>query len=364
VTQEFIMQMRPWFGAEEKRALMEYMDEDGFLTEFKKTEAFERSVADYTGAKHCVVVNNGTISLTLAAMAAGVEAGDEVIVPNYTMIATPNSLRMFGAVSVFVDVEPQTLCLDIALVEQAITAKTKAIVLVAANGRAPAAGIEAFQALCEQRGIVLIEDAAQGLGSYYPDGAHTGTKGLVGSFSFSAPKIISTGQGGALITNDDGVAERLRRLKDFGRASGGNDIHDSLGFNFKFTELQAVVGLCQMDKLAARVTRKKVIWQQYADQLVGCAQVKLFDHDLSITTPWFIDALVEQREALGAHLKGEMIGTRVMYPPITQQKVYGIAGSYPVAENIGENGLWLPSSNQLTDADITRICDAIKAFYA
>ncbi|MDC9720997.1 MAG: DegT/DnrJ/EryC1/StrS family aminotransferase [Gammaproteobacteria bacterium] len=364
MTQEFIMQMRPWFGAEEKQALMEYMDEDGFLTEFKKTEAFEQSIADYTGAKHCVVVNNGTISLTLAAMAAGVEAGDEVIVPNYTMIATPNSLRMFGAVPVFVDVEPTTLCLDFALVEQAITAKTKAIVLVAANGRAPAVGIEAFQTLCEQRGIALIEDAAQGLGSYYPDGAHTGTKGLVGSFSFSAPKIISTGQGGALITNCDKTAEKLRRLKDFGRASGGNDIHDSLGFNFKFTELQAVVGLCQMDKLAPRVARKKVIWQQYADQLAGCAQVKLFDHDLSITTPWFIDVLVEQREALGAYLKSEMIGTRVMYPPITQQKVYGIEGSFPVAEDIGKNGLWLPSSNQLTDADISRICDAIKAFYA
>jgi perosamine synthetase len=364
VAKEFIMQMRPWFGAEEKQALAAYMDEDGFLTEFKKTQAFEQSIADYTGAKHCVVVNNGTISLTLAAMAAGVEAGDEVIVPNYTMIATPNSLRMFGAVPVFVDVEPDTLCLDIALVEKAITSKTKAIMLVVANGRAPKAGIEAFQKLCDERSLLLIEDAAQGLGSYYPDGTHTGTKGLVGSFSFSAPKIISTGQGGALVTNDDGVAERLRRLKDFGRAGGGNDIHDSLGFNFKFTELQAVVGLCQMDKLAARVTRKKHIWQQYADQLANCPQIKLFSHDLNITTPWFIDALVEQREALAAFLKSEMIGTRVMYPPIHHQKVYDLAGNHPVSENIGVNGLWLPSSNQLTDADITRICDAVKLFYA
>jgi len=364
VAKEFIMQMRPWFGAEEKQALMAYMDEDGFLTEFKKTEAFEQSIAQFTGAKHCVLVNNGTISLTLAAMAAGVEAGDEVIVPNYTMIASPNSLRMFGAEPVFVDVEPDTLCLDIALVEKAITAKTKAIMLVVANGRAPSAGIEAFQRLCDEHGLLLIEDAAQGLGSYYPDGAHTGTKGLVGSFSFSAPKIISTGQGGALVTNDDGVAERLRRLKDFGRASGGNDIHDSLGFNFKFTELQAVVGLCQMDKLADRVVRKKQIWQKYADQLANCPQVRLFAHEISITTPWFIDALVEQREALSAFLKTEMIGTRVMYPPIHQQKVYDLAGNHPVSENIGVNGLWLPSSNQLTDADITHICDVVKAFYA
>ena len=110
---DFIMQMRPLFGDEEKKAVCDYMDEDGFITEFKRTEQFERMIADYTGAKHCIVVNNGTISLTLAAMAAGIQAGDEVIVPNYTMIATPNSIKMFGALPVFVDVEPETLCLDI-----------------------------------------------------------------------------------------------------------------------------------------------------------------------------------------------------------------------------------------------------------
>ena len=99
---EFIMQMRPWFGDEEKQALCEYMDEDGFLTEFKKTAKFEQMIADFTGAKHCIVVNNGTISLTLAALAVGINAGDEVIVPNYTMIATPNSVKMIGAKPVFV----------------------------------------------------------------------------------------------------------------------------------------------------------------------------------------------------------------------------------------------------------------------
>jgi perosamine synthetase len=99
------MQMRPWFGDEEKKAISEYMDEDGFITEFKRTEQFENMLAEYTGAKHCIVVNNGTVSLTLSAMACGIEAGDEVIVPNFTMIATPNSVKMFGAIPVFVDVE-------------------------------------------------------------------------------------------------------------------------------------------------------------------------------------------------------------------------------------------------------------------
>ncbi|MDQ7080662.1 MAG: aminotransferase class I/II-fold pyridoxal phosphate-dependent enzyme, partial [Paracoccaceae bacterium] len=224
MSEEFIMQMRPWFGPEEKRALAEYMEEDGFLTEFRRTAAFEDAIAEYTGAKHCIVTNNGTISLTLAALATGVQAGDEVIVPNFTMIATPNSVRLFGAQPVFVDVERETLCMDIDAARAAITPKTRAIMLVSANGRTPRAGIQAFQDLCAEHGLILIEDSAQSLGSRYPDGTHIGLKGLVGSFSFSAPKIISTGQGGALITDDDGVAARLRRLKDFGRAKGGNDI--------------------------------------------------------------------------------------------------------------------------------------------
>lgn len=257
MTNDFIMQMRPLFGEEEKRAICEYMDEDGFLTEFKRTELFENMVAEYTGAKHCIVVNNGTISLTLAALAAGVQAGDEVIVPNYTMIATPNSVRMFGAVPVFVDVEPESLCLDIEKVIAALTPKTKAIMLVSANGRYPASGVSSFEELARKKGISLIEDSAQSLGSYYPDGRHVGRAGVIGSFSFSAPKIISTGQGGALITDSDEMAFKLRRLKDFGRSGGGNDVHDSIGFNFKFTELQACIGIEQMKKLDGRVSRKR-----------------------------------------------------------------------------------------------------------
>ncbi|MEZ7985230.1 MAG: aminotransferase class I/II-fold pyridoxal phosphate-dependent enzyme, partial [Pseudomonadales bacterium] len=138
---EFIMQMQPWFGEEEKQSLSDYMDGGGFITEFKQTEAFENSLAEYVGAKHCIVVNNGTISLSLAALASGLQAGDEVIVPNYTMIATANALKMFGIEPIFVDVEPTTLCLDIELVRAAITEKTKAIMFMSANGRYPSVGI-------------------------------------------------------------------------------------------------------------------------------------------------------------------------------------------------------------------------------
>jgi perosamine synthetase len=235
--------------------------------------------------------------------------------------------------------------------------------LVSANGRYPEVGIKAFEDLCKEKNITLIEDAAQSLGSFYPDGRHIGSAGLVGSFSFSAPKIISTGQGGALITNDDKVAKKIRRLKDFGRSGGGNDIHDSIGYNFKFTELQACIGIEQMKKLSYRVERKKEILKIYQNLLENTKQVQIFDQDLKNTTPWFIDCIVEDREALMTYLKDNSVGTRVMYPPINNQKAYNLEGEHPVSNLIGEKGLWLPSASQLINNDIEYICNNIKQFY-
>lgn len=360
---EFIPQMRPLFGEEEKLELMSYLDEDGFFTEYKKTEAFEQKIAEFVGAKHCVVVNNGTVSLTLAAIALGIAPGDEVIVPTYTMVATPNSLKMIGAVPVFIDVEPETLIMNIEHLRNAITKRTKAIILVTANGRAPKSGIKHFEALSEETGIPIIEDAAQSLGSFYADGRHIGRAGCIGSFSFSAPKIISTGQGGALITDNDFLAQKIRRLKDFGRAAGGTDLHDSIGYNFKFTELQACVGLAQMEKLASRLIRKKEIWSLYQHNLGGSDRIRMFEHDLTLCTPWFIDALCDKRDELSAYLRSKNIGTRPMYPRITHQKAYDIGGYYPIAEMVETKGLWLPSMVQITNEQIQFITNSIQEFY-
>lgn len=360
---DFIMQMRPWFGEEESSAITEYMATDPFLTEFKKTEEFESLIAKYTDSKHCIVVNNGTISMTLAALALGLSAGDEIIVPNYTMVATANAFKMVGLKPIFVDVSLDTLCLNLELVEAAITKNTKAIVLMTANGRYPSEGIKAFEQLAFSKKIVLIEDAAQALGSFYPDGRHIGTASSIGSFSFSAPKVISTGQGGALVTNDDDLAFKIRRLKDFGRSGGGNDVHDSIGFNFKFTDIQAVIGIEQMKKLPWRVERKKKIFGNYQKLLSNIDEIKFFDQDLDNTTPWFIDILAQNRDNLIQHLKDNDIGSRVMYPPLNEQKCYNIDGDHPNSKLIGSNGLWLPSEAQLEDIQIEKICSVISGFY-
>jgi perosamine synthetase len=292
--------------------------------------------------------------------ALGIGPGDEVILADTNWIASAAPITYLGATPVFVDVEPETLCLDIEKVKLALTSKTRAIMLVSSNGRYPKIGITAFEELARERNLLLIEDAAQSLGSFYPDGRHIGRAGIVGSFSFSAPKIISTGQGGALITDDDAIANKLRRLKDFGRSGGGNDIHDSIGYNFKFTELQACIGIEQMKKLPARVGRKKEIWHHYAQQLLNVTGIKLFEHNLNFTTPWFIDSLVEKRDAFASSMKSKGIGTRVMYPPINKQKAYQENGEHFVSNVVGDNGLWLPSSVQLTNEEINRICDEIK----
>jgi len=358
-----ISQMEPWLGEEERLALDAYMREGGWLTEFKNTQAFERAIAQYVGAKHCVVSNNGTTALMMINYCLGLAPGDEVIVPNYTMVATPNSVVATGATPIFVDVDFETLCLDFAATKAAITSRTKAIMLVNANGRAPKGGVDQLQGLARARGIKFVEDSCQALGSWYDKSRHMGTVGLAGAFSFSAPKIITTGQGGAVVTNNDEFAGKLRQVKDFGRVGGGNDMHGSIGYNFKFTEMQAVIGVEQMKKLAWRVERKKDILRRYQEQLRPVPQVKFFKQDLALTTPWFIDALVEDRTGLQSHLKNKGIDARAMYPPINHQEAYQIKGEHPVSNCVGAHGLWLPSASQLTDEQIAFIGSSISDYY-
>ena len=151
--------------------------------------------------------------------------------------------------------------------------------------------------------------------------------------------------------------------KYFGRIKGGIDIHDTFGINSKFTDLQAVVGIEQMKKIAHRVERKKEIWLRYKDNLKDLSQVIFFHQDIFNTTPWFIDVLVEKRNQLKEYLNDQGIGSRDMYPPIHSQKVYRKNGKYPVSEMIGRKGLWLPSSSQLDDSQIDLICNTISDYY-
>jgi len=197
-------------------------------------------LCEFTGAGYCTVVPSGTVSLFLALKALRIGRGDEVIVPDYTMIATPNAVVLAEAIPVLVDIDPESMCIDVNLVEKAITPKTKAVFYVSVNGRA--GELDRLKRLCGDKGIILVEDAAQSLGSFYKE-RHLGTIGLMGTFSFSVPKIITTGQGGAVVTNDESLFKKACRIKDFGRIKGGIDIYDEMGciFNLQIYRLCLVL---------------------------------------------------------------------------------------------------------------------------
>ncbi len=359
-----IPQMEPWFGEEEAKAVFGYMKSGGWIMEFKKTAELEQVIADFTRAKHCVITTNGTISLTLALLALGLKPGDEVLVPDFTMIATPNAAKLVGIKPVLVDIEPETLCLDLTKAQAAITLKTKALIYVAFNGRS--GDMDAVKEFCHINNLFLIEDAAQALGSFW-HGKHLGTFGEFGSFSFSAPKVISMGQGGALITNDEKLSQKIKKLKDFGREKGGVDTHDDLGWNFKFTDIQAVIGSEQMKKLPWRVERKKEIYRRYQEGLKDLAEVEFISTNLTDTSPWFIDIFVQNPDSLSAFLKERGIGARRVYPAIHTQKIYRDEyreKPFPVAEKYASGGLWLPSSSKLSDEEVDLVVGAIKVYYS
>jgi perosamine synthetase len=358
-----INQIEPWIGEEEKRAVSEYLDSGAWLTEHKKTREFEQMIADYVGCKFALVVSNGTISLMIALMALGIKRGDEVIVPAYTMIATANAVAIAGATPVLVDIDPADLCLDLVKAQEAITSHTRALIFVSINGRCP--DMEKVTGFAREHNLFMIEDAAQSLGSRY-NNKHLGTFGTVGSFSFSFPKIITTGQGGALITDDDELFRVMAMIKDFGRPKSGVDYHEIMGLNAKFTDLQAVIGIEQMKKLDWRVNRKKELYKIYYDLLKNNENISFIKTDLDNSCPWFVDILArneKERDGLGAYLTSRGIGSRPFYPAIHTQPPYShIKGDFNNSEDVSKRGLWLPSSSFLTDEDIERVVEAIWSY--
>jgi perosamine synthetase len=354
--------MEPLVTAADADAVQAYLRSGGWLTEFRETRNFEASLRDYTGARYCVAAPSGTLALFLALKACGIGDGDEVIVPDLTMAASATAAILAGATVVFGDVESHTLCLDLPRAESLISPRTRAVMFVSLNGRSPA-DLAGFIARCRARGVKVIEDAAQSLGSFR-DGRHLGTLGDCGCLSFSSQKLVTTGQGGAVVTDDEQVYRRMGLLRDFGRLEGGSDHYLSVGWNLKFTDLQAVIGLEQMRRLPALVERKRAIFAQYRERLDGIRGLEVPATDLAVVTPWFVDVLVEgaRKRPLMEHLHANRIGSRALYPPLHAEPAFAQAGSYPHAEDTSRRGLWLPSSLRLEDADIERVCETIRRF--
>ena len=346
--------------------LVKKVIDSNFLNDGEVTEQFAQTIAKLTGAKFGTGVTSGTSAIYLSLVALGVGHGDEVIVPDMTFIATANAVSMAGGTPVLVDVDPGTLNISPAAIETAITSKTKAVVPVHVSGRA--ADMKNVLDVCQKRGLAAVEDAAEAFCSRH-NGRHLGTFGRTGCFSFSPNKVITTGQGGVIVTDDEAIFNRLRELKDQGRpvrGTGGADVHQRIGFNFKLTNLQAAVGLGQLEKLDARLERIRRTYRIYRDELAEVKGIRVLPFNIDNgEQPQWVDALAERRDELDQFLAKNGAGCRRFWFPLHTQKPYLRDDSdFPNSTSLGRKAIWLPSAFQMTDDDVWTVCRLITDFYS
>jgi perosamine synthetase len=349
--------------------------ESGWVAQGPVVQQFEQAVAEYCGAKHAVAISSCTAALHLALVCAGIGPGDEVVVPSMSFIATANAVVHAGATPVFAEVDPETYNLDLEDVRRRLGSSTRAIVLVDQLGLP--ADRDEFAALAADRGLRLIEDAACALGSRYR-GAPIGAEGEFVCFSFHPRKLITTGEGGMVLTSSDEHAERLRRLRHQGMSISDLERHVAdrvvdesyleVGFNARMTDLQAAVGLEQMKKLPAIVSHRQQLARAYDDALAG--------HP-SIATPvvppyaeWNVQSYAvqlrgfdrERRDKVRQILLEQGIATRGGVMTAHREPAYTRSGptpSLPVSEAASDASLILPLHGQLSPADCAAVADAL-----
>jgi perosamine synthetase len=354
-----------WFGphltGRELERLRDVLDRQ-YVNDGPLAREFERRIAALVGTRHAVAVTSGTAAITLALMAAGIRPGDEVLVPDLTFAATANAVRLTGADVKLVDVEPIRFGIDPDGVEAAIGPRTRALVTVDVNGRG--ADYRRLEPICRNRGLALICDAAEGLGSRHA-GRNIGTFGLASCFSFSANKTITAGQGGIITTDSDALHDHLRELKDQGRrhgGTGGDDLHPVMGFNFKFTDLQAAVALPQLDEMQNRIAAAQRRDQLYSERLANQPGLTLPPFDEPGEVRQWTDVLIDNRAAVSAALDQAGIGSRAFWFPLHRQEPYAAdAKLFPNSTDISRRGLWLASRFDLDETDFDRICSVIVA---
>jgi perosamine synthetase len=353
----------PWWQPQLAGTEMEQLQRvlaSNYLNDGSVTREFEQAFARTIGAPHAVAVTSGTAAIFLALAACGIGPGDEVLVPDLTFIATANAVRLTGATVVLVDIDRETLTMDPAAAARAITKRTRAIVPVHVTGRAGT--FDAILALAESHNLAVVEDAAEALLSKHR-GRMLGTFGRAGAFSFSPAKTFTTGQGGMVVTGDDALHTRLRELKDQGRAqtgTGGDDLHPVMGYNFKYTSLQAAIGLAQLSVVPERIARQVAIQRLYAKELSGLKGLRVLPF-LDEEVPQWTDVLIEDRDRVAAELRAQGMHSRNFWLPLHSQLPYQQSDSFfPNAAWASPRALWLPSAFTLTDDDVHAVCDALK----
>jgi perosamine synthetase len=365
----FIQVNEPDLGGNEKKYLMECIDSGWISSEGPFVKDFEGKFSQRVGRKFGVAVSNGSVALELAVLSLGLEPGSEVIMPTFTIISCAAAIVRAGLVPVLVDADPITWNIDTSKIEEKITPETKAIMVVHIYGLPSDMG--PILEIARKHSLKVIEDAAEMHGQTYR-GAPCGSFGEISAFSFYPNKHVTTGEGGMIVTDDPALAERCRSLRNLCFQPKRRFIHEELGFNYRFTNIQAALGLAQLERLDEFVSRKRKMGKLYYEALAGLKQIELapLKTDYSENIYWIFgivlsdDVDFDAEEAM-QRLSKLNIGTRPFFWGMHEQPVFNRMGLFcnerhPVAERISRRGFYIPSGLALTVDQQHTVIEAVK----
>lgn len=359
--------MEPSLGGNELKYVTDCIASGWISSQGHYITRFEKAFGEHHGGLHSLCVSSGTTALHVALVALGIGPGDEVLVPDLTFAATANVVIHCGATPVIVDVEESTWTLDVGDLEKKITPRSRAIIPVHLYGHP--CDMDAIMSVARKHDLRVIEDCAESLGAEFR-GRKTGTIGDVGCFSFFANKIITTGEGGMVLTKDAGLHERMNLLRDHGMQKDRRYWHLYPGFNYRMTNLQAAIGLAQMEQLNRFLQQKESLGRRYSEGLRDVPGIVLPPNaEWAKNIYWLYSIVIEpdrlgmDRDAFSAKLQQAGIDSRPFFHPLHAQPPYlaYASGGYPVTTSLAARGLSLPSANNLKDEDIDRVCEVIRS---
>lgn len=357
----------PRLGAHELEYVMECLQTGWISSEGRFIGAFEQAWADYCGMKFGVAVSNGTTALQLAVACLDLQPGDEVILPTFTIISCAQAITYNGGTPVLVDSDPRTWCMDVGQVEAKITSRTRAIMPVHIYGHP--VDMDPLQDIARRHKLVIVEDAAEAHGAEYK-GSRCGSLGDLGCFSFYANKIITTGEGGMVVTNNEAYAMRVRSLRNLCFQKERRFYHTSLGHNFRMTNIQAALGFAQVENVESAVQKKRWMGQEYTRRLNHIKGLQLpVEEAWAKNVYWMYGIVLDASTGMTAvafakRLSERGVMTRPFFLGMHEQPVYLERGlfaceKYPVAEHLARQGLYLPSGLTLTEDQLQEVCRVV-----
>lgn len=355
----------PVLAGNERAYVDDCLDTNWISSSGAYVERFERMFADFCGVRHAVSCCNGTVALHLTLLACGIGSGDEVIVPDLTFVASANAVTYCGATPVFVDVDAQTWTIDTSLIEERITPQTRAIIAVHLYGHM--CDMDALRVIAARHNLIIIEDAAEAHGARFRDEA-AGALGRVATFSFYGNKIISTGEGGMVVTDDARLAEQVRLLRGQGMDSDRRYWFPVIGYNYRLTNIAAAIGCAQMEKIEWHLARRREVASWYTEELASITAVSAqteaawTHHAYWMFTVLIDPAITSQRDAIMRRLYDEGIETRPIFYPLSSLPPYSAANAQrrmPVATDLAARGICLPTWAGLTRYDVRRIVTSL-----